>query len=99
MVLYRLSLAWGIPVDELAERLTAAQLRGYVTYYAVEPWGCEAEDWRFQQLAYITAQSQSTKRLNPDDFAPPWRKPVRRLVPFEVGLAALVAHHERHQRN
>jgi hypothetical protein len=70
-----------------------------MTYYDLEPWGCEAEDHRFTQLAYITAQVQSKKQLNYTDFLPPWRKPQRKVVPFEVGLLAHMEHMKRNVKD
>jgi hypothetical protein len=91
-MLYRLSALFGEPVEELEERLTADQLQGYMAYYELEPWGCEADDHRFTHLAYVTAQVQSKKKLEYKDFLPPWRKPVKKVVPFDVGIVAMVEH-------
>jgi hypothetical protein len=98
LILFRLSIAWGKTVEELADTLTAKQLREYARYYAIEPWGCEAADWRHQALAFTVAQSQSTKKLKPDEYAPPWRKPVKRIVPYSVGAVVFAAHLAQRQR-
>ena len=92
LTLYRLSLAWGQPVTQLEQTLSAEDLIGYGVYYELEPWGSEADDLRFQQLCYTVAQSQSTKRLKPADFAMPWRRVEKKTVNFEAGLTAFVAH-------
>ncbi len=97
-MLYRLSLAFGETVEVLETTLTAEQVQGYVRFYELEPWGTEADDLRFAQLGHTVAQCQSRKRLDPKDHLPPWRKPRRRLVPFDVGVVAHAEHIKRQNK-
>jgi hypothetical protein len=85
-MIHRLSLLWGKSVERIEDEYTAEDIIRYSCLYELEPWGCEADDLRSQQLAFLIAQANSKKKLNPADFAMPWRKPVRRKVPFEVGM-------------
>lgn len=98
-MLHRLSLAWGVPLEQLENTLSAHELRRWCLYYQIEPWGSEVTDHWGQTLAYTVAQTQSTTRLDPADFAAPWRRAAaEKLVPFEVGQAALIEHLKRGQK-
>lgn len=94
-MIHRLSLLWGEPVEQLEEELSAEDIIRYQCLYELEPWGSEADDVRFQQLCYVTAQVNSTKKLNASDFVMPWRRTKKEKVPFEVGLMSHVENMRR----
>lgn len=73
-MLFRLSMAWGVPVRVLEDRLTADELEDYTAFYQVEPWGCAPQDQRTALLAYTTCKSMTGKGQF-GDFVPRWSKP------------------------
>ena len=80
----------------IEEEFSAEDIIDYALLHELEPQGCDADDVRFQQLAYLIAQSHSTKRLDPSSFAMPWRKAEKlRIVSAEVGFAAFAEHLKR----
>lgn len=58
--LYRLALAMGIwDVEAWKKRITVGQLKRWMAYYRVDPWG---SDWRRAgRAAFITAQAMGAK--------------------------------------
>ncbi len=71
-MLFRLSLAWGVPVSTLQEQLSARELTDYQAYYSIEPWGCLPADIRTAIVAHTTASCFSKNTLNFADFVPKW---------------------------
>ena len=77
-MLFRLSLAFGVPVSILQEQLSAQELNDYQAYYSIEPWGCLPADIRTAVIAHTTASCFAKNTLNFDDFLPKWepKKPM-----------------------
>lgn len=101
-MLHRLALAWGVPdVDALAERLTPAQLRRWMAYYAVEPFGGGADWQRAGTVAATVANFRAFRPANApvvkaSDFGPrPYQPPLtprqkaERLAAGRAGWEAL----------
>lgn len=98
LMIHRLSLLWKEKVEWIEDNFTAEDIIRYQCLYELEPWGSEADDLRFQQLCYVTAQSNSPKKLDPKDFVMPWRKPRRQIVPYDVGITAHIEHIKRSKK-
>lgn len=45
--------------------MTPEQLREWSFYYALEPWGMEADDFRMAMMASVTAAAAGTKDFDP----------------------------------
>lgn len=73
-MLYRLSLAWGVPVRVLSDELSASDIEGYLAYYQLEPWGCAPQDQRTALIAYTTHRTWGGKG-DFKDFVPTWSRP------------------------
>lgn len=71
-MIFRLSLALGIPAGELGERITGDELRDYEAYYALEPWGCQADDVRTAIVAHTVAACLGGGKSKFKDFVPKW---------------------------
>lgn len=93
-MLFRLSIAWGIPVDQLAERLTADALDWYQQFFALEPWGTVADDHRTAIVAYTTAACNSKDPPEFSRFLPQWEPPRR--ATFAEGMAEFESFATKH---
>jgi hypothetical protein len=66
-------MAYGVPPDELAGRLTAAEALELAAFSELEPWGEGRMDLRFGMLASIICNMFRDKNkppLTPADFCP-----------------------------
>ena len=77
---YRLALALGRTVEELDATLTVEELRRWIAYSSIEPWGEDRADWRNAQVCYYSATAFGVKGKKPKitDFLLRFdRKPAR----------------------
>lgn len=88
-MLFRLSLAWGLPVATICETLSADELNDWQAYYSIEPWGCMPDDIRAAIQAHTTACCFSTKSPKFADFLPKWEPP--KPVSYQDGAKAFAA--------
>lgn len=63
----------GMPVSELLQRVSSAELTEWIAFYKLEPWGTERDDWRAALVAATTANysGKVKKPLQATDFMPP----------------------------
>lgn len=74
---------------ELGAALGADELTEFGALYALEPWGCAADDWRAGMLAAAVVNSQRGKgrAAQPADFIPDRERPGGRRSPAEIMAA------------
>jgi hypothetical protein len=94
--MFRLALALGEPkVDELAARLTAAELTEWQAFCLIEPFGSPREDDRARLQALATIGAAGGK-ADPAELLPAWRpaepqNPAARVAAFLDGLDAMAS--------
>ncbi len=75
----RLALQFGMPVGEMLDRMTGAELDLWAEFYDQEPWGYQVENWRMGQVCSTAANAAGGKKngkpFHPKDFMPR-RKPA-----------------------
>lgn len=72
--MFRLSIAFGVPVRQLADDMTADDLQFYQAYQALEPFGSKADDLRTALIAHTTHASNGGK-ASFRQFVPVWDTP------------------------
>lgn len=76
---FRLSIAMGIPVGELQDRVSSAEFGEYLAYYGIEPFGGIMDSLRAGVVASVVAngnRGKDTKPYQPSDFFPHILPPV-----------------------
>ena len=69
---FRVAALLGRTVEELQATITGDEFAGWCSFYALEPWGYEADTWRMAVLAATTANYSGNirKPLDVADFIP-----------------------------
>lgn len=70
----RLSLALGIPVGELQQRMSSREFAEYLALWRLEPWGDARGDIQAAMIATTIANHLGRKRRRLADFLPDWLK-------------------------
>ena len=66
-------------VEALKRRITVRQLKGWLAFYRIDPWG---SDWRRSGRAAIVAAKAAGAKVEPDAeerFLPTYREPEQTL--------------------
>ena len=73
---HRVAALLGCTVAEAQQRLSSAEFVDWCAFYAIEPWGYEADTWRMAVIASTQANysGRVKKPLKPSDFMPRPRK-------------------------
>ena len=73
------ALLGGRAIEEWQRAMSSAEFVHWCAFFALEPWGYPAENWRMGVLAATTANysGRVKKALKPSDFMPTDRKPHR----------------------
>ena len=64
----RLSLALGIPVRELQNRMSSQEFTEYLAYFSVEPWAEERADLNSAMIAALLANAYRNPKAKPQPF-------------------------------
>ncbi len=67
--MFRLSLAFGIPVSELFERLTTDEFEWYMAFASIEPFGAIHDERRMAMTALASLAPYSKKELGLADMS------------------------------
>lgn len=75
-------------VDRLASHMTVKQLRGWMAYYEIEPWGEDRADLRAGIVAATVANAYRARgpALKPGDFMPVFDKPRQQTQAEQLAL-------------
>lgn len=70
-------------MEELQRRMSSAEFTQWGSYYALEPWGWDAQNWRMGVVASTVANYSGNikKPVKPSDFIP--RAP-KKLTPEQT---------------
>lgn len=77
---FRLSLAMGIPVGELQQRMTSWEFSHWVALYQMDPWGEERADLRNAMVCATLAnihRGKGSKRVTIGDYMPRFGEDVK----------------------
>lgn len=88
---FRLAALWGCTVGEAQGRCDAREFAEWTAYYRLEPFGCEADDYRAALVCAVTANASRGKggrSASPKDFMPRWGRPPEEQTPEQM-LAVL----------
>lgn len=66
----RLSLQLGIPISELQQRLSSADVTEYLAFYTLEPFGDRQDDLRFGMLFSMLSSAWGSSSRSPASFFP-----------------------------
>jgi hypothetical protein len=69
---HRVGALFGCTVHEAQSRLSSAEFVDWCAFYAIEPWGFEADTWRMGMVCAATANfsGRVKKPLKAADFIP-----------------------------
>ena len=96
---HRVAALLGRTVEELQHQMTSAEFDDWCSFYALEPWGWEAQNWRMGVVASTVANFSGhiKKPVKPSDFLPGAKqKPTMSPSVLRARLAADV---EKAKRN
>lgn len=87
------ALLGGRTVAELQACMSSAEFVDWCAFYALEPWGAEAENWRMGVVAATTAKYSGNAKsaVKPSDFMPQEKRGGRIHVPDHEMAAAVKA--------
>ena len=80
---FRIAALFGCTVEEVQRRMSSSEFTDWCAFYALEPWGWDAQNWRMGVVAATVANysGHAKKALKPSDFMP---RPPKRLSPTET---------------
>ena len=80
------ALLGGRSVEEWKRAMSSAEFVEWCAFYAIEPWGFEAENWRMGLQAAVTANysGRVKKPLKVSDFLPKPDPPRKAVDPAKL---------------
>jgi hypothetical protein len=83
---HRVAALLGRTVEELQHQITSAEFEDWCAFYALEPWGWEAQNWRMGVVASTVANYSGNikKPVKPSDFMPGAAKKRPSMNPLEL---------------
>lgn len=74
-------MTWGRPVEEIVTWITPQQFESYQAYFALEPTGSIADDFRTAMICQSAVGAMAGKNTPPlKSFLPQWDTPPQ--IPF-----------------
>jgi hypothetical protein len=80
---FRIAALFGCTVEDVQRRMSSAEFVEWGAFYALEPWGWNAENWRMGVVAATVANYSGNvkKPVKPSDFIP---RPPKKLTPDQT---------------
>jgi hypothetical protein len=76
---FRIAALLGCTVEDVQRRMSSAEFVQWCAFYALEPWGSRADNWRMSVIAATVANYSGNvkkgKAVKPSDFIP--RAPLK----------------------
>jgi hypothetical protein len=80
---FRIAALLGCTVEDVQRRMSSAEFVQWCAFYALEPWGSRADNWRMSVIAATVANYSGhvKKPVRPSDFLP---RAQKKLTPDQT---------------